>query len=59
MAQSELRNLREVGLRNIVEREQTLKIRKEHIAAAVADLERAVATHAEERTDKSTRRRWA
>jgi PAS domain S-box-containing protein len=52
LAQTELRTLREVGLRNIVERDQTLKIRKEHIAAAVADLEKAVATHAEERTDQ-------
>ncbi len=50
LAQTELRTLREVGLRNIVEREQTLKIRKEHLAVAVADLEKAVATHAEERT---------
>ncbi len=52
LAQTELRTLREVGLRNIIEREQTLKIRKEHIVAAVADLERAIGTHAAERIDQ-------
>lgn len=55
VAQRELRTLRELGLRQMIEREQTLKIRKTHLHTILAGISSAVTTRAAERTEELER----
>jgi PAS domain S-box-containing protein len=55
MAQSNLRTLRELGLKQMFEREQTLKIRKTHIESAISIIREEVRARSKARIEDADR----